>query len=351
MRKAVFYILLIIVIVSCGSDTISKKAPKVDHIEIEDINIVRFDKLIQSLDTTDIIASYEALVKEHPYITNLYFNELLNFKSEAKDSFHYFIKEFVVAEPIVSLQESVDKVFPNLRSVEKDLNKAQRYLKYNFPDYRMPNFYSYITEFGYQTILFSDGERGENTDGIGIGLDMYLGSDFDYKQVDPRNPIFSDYITANYSEEYIVRNAMEIISSDLMGEPRGKRMLDQMLHNGKRLYIMENLMPWVSDSIIMEYTSDNMEWVVDNELQIWDYFLENNLVYETNHLKVNKYINPSPNSPGMPAEAPGKTATFIGWQIVRSYMNRNPNASLADLIALTESQKLLELSRYKPKRR
>ena len=180
---------------------------------------------------------------------------------------------------------------------------------------------------------------------------MFLGSDFDYKEVDPRNPVFSDYLTNSYNKNYIVRNAIEFIISDLMGQDGGKRMLDQMLYNGKRLYITEQILPWVSDSIIMEYTSDDMNWVENSELQIWDYFLENNLIYETNHLKINKFINPSPNSPGMPADAPGRTATYIGWQIVKSYMQRHPEKSLQELISLEESQKLLELSRYKPKRR
>ncbi len=347
MRIAVFNILAAIVMVACGGDTINKNAPNVDHIIVDDVTIVRYDQLVQKLDSTDIENSYAALTQKYPQLTDLYFNELLNFKSSSKDSFLIYIKDFLTADPIISLQKSVDQAYPNLKSVEKDLNKAQKYLKYHFPDYDMPNFYAYITEFGYQTIIFRDGDK----DGIGIGLDMYLGQDFDYKQVDPKDPMFSDYLTRNYTEEYIVRNAMEIITSDLMGESRGKRMLDQMLYNGKRLYIMEQIMPWVSDSIIMEYTTDDMAWVDDNELQIWDYFLENNLVYETNHLKINKYLNPSPHSPGMPAEAPGRTATYIGRQIIKSYMNRNPETSLIELIAFKESQKLLELSRYKPKRR
>ena len=332
---------------SCTDAPESKNAPDVSHIELDDVSFVRYDKLVEAMDTNDIRASYQTLLAEYPEITDLYFNKLLNFQSESKDSFYTYIKEFITAEPITSLQKTVDLVYPNTKSIETDFNKAQKYLKNYFPNYDMPNIYAYITEFGYQTILFEDGDK----DGIGIGLDMFLGSDFDYKKVDPRNPVFSDYLTNSYNKNYIVRNAIEFIISDLMGQDGGKRMLDQMLYNGKRLYITEQILPWVSDSIIMEYTSDDMNWVENSELQIWDYFLENNLIYETNHLKINKFINPSPNSPGMPADAPGRTATYIGWQIVKSYMQRHPEKSLQELISLEESQKLLELSRYKPKRR
>ena len=332
---------------SCKDSPASKNVPDVSHIDLEDVSFVRYDKLVQALDTNDIKASYNVLKDKYPEITDLYFNKLLNFSAETKDSFYIYVKEFVTAKPIIELQQTVDIVYPDTKAIEADLNKAQKYLKYHFAEYNMPNFYAYITEFGYQTIIFSDGD----TDGIGIGLDMYLGSDFNYKQVDPKNPVFSDYLTQTYNKNYIVRNATEIIVSDLMGQQKGKRMLDQMLYNGKRLYITEQILPWVADSIIMEYTTEDMIWVEDNELQIWDFFLENNLIYETNHLQINKFLNPSPNSPGMPPDAPGRTATYIGWQIVRSYMQRHPETSLQELISLSQSQKLLELSRYKPKRR
>jgi hypothetical protein len=339
--------IFIISLLSCTDSPIGKNAPDVSHIDLDDVSLIRYDKLVEAMDTNDIEASYKSLMDQHPEITDLYFNKLLNFSAEAKDSFYIYIKDFITAEPITSLQKTVDLKYPNIKSQKSDFNKAQKYLKYYFPEYVMPNFYTYITEFGYQTIIFSDGDK----DGIGIGLDMYLGSDFDYKQVDPKNPIFSDYLTSTYNENYIVRNAIEIIISDLMGPQKGKRMLDQMLYKGKRLYLTEQILPWVADSIIMEYTTEDIKWVEDNELQIWDYFLENNLIYETNHLQINKFLNPSPNSPGMPPAAPGRTATYIGWQIVRSYMQRNPETTLQELISLSESQKLLELSRYKPKRR
>ena len=51
----------------------------------------------------------------------------------------------------------------------------------------------------------------------------------------------------------------------------------------------------------------------------------------------------------MPAGAPGRTANYMGWQIVKKYMNRNPETTMQDLIAYTDAQKLLEESKYKPR--
>ena len=53
----------------------------------------------------------------------------------------------------------------------------------------------------------------------------------------------------------------------------------------------------------------------------------------------------------MPSEAPGRTANFVGWRIVREYMQRHPQASMEDLLAVEDAQELLDRSRYKPARR
>ena len=53
----------------------------------------------------------------------------------------------------------------------------------------------------------------------------------------------------------------------------------------------------------------------------------------------------------MPDEAPGRTANYIGWQIVRAYMERYPSTTLKNLIDLKDSQMLMEKSKYKPKQK
>ena len=65
----------------------------------------------------------------------------------------------------------------------------------------------------------------------------------------------------------------------------------------------------------------------------------------------NKYINTSPNSPGMPDQAPGRTANYIGLQIVKAYMKRFPETTIPELLAIQDVQKIMDLSRYKPKRK
>jgi hypothetical protein len=52
----------------------------------------------------------------------------------------------------------------------------------------------------------------------------------------------------------------------------------------------------------------------------------------------------------MPPESPGNTGSWLGWQIIRTYMKKHPEVTLKDLIQLKDAQKILDDSGYRPPR-
>ena len=334
-------------IFSCQDREKLTPAPDVSHIQLSDFNLVRFDQEIKKIDANKISESYKEVLYKYPKITDLYFKRLLEIPFENQDTFYAKVKEILTAEEIIAVQDTIDFYYPDVDEIEDELQQACRYLKHYFPQFIPPNYYTIQSEFGYQNFIFED----TNKDGVGIGLDLFLGEDFGYKYLDPTNPSFSQYLTRTYNKEHLVKKTIELSIVELIGDPPGKRFIDYIVNSGKKLYILQHVLPATPDSIIMEYTGAQMEWVKSNELEMWSYFLDNDIIYETNHLKINKYISASPNSPGMPPEAPGQTGNFIGLQIVKAFMKRHPETTFEELIAMKDSQKLMELSKYKPKRR
>jgi hypothetical protein len=150
------------------------------------------------------------------------------------------------------------------------------------------------------------------------------------------------------SPEYIPAHLTKSMIQNIIPESPGNRMLDVMIYHGKVLYASSHLLPYTSDSILMEYNEDQLQWVQNNELQIWSHFLSNELLYSTRRQDFQKLVGPSPNAPGMPPEAPGQTANWIAWQIIKSYMKRFPETSMSDLLYMTDPQEILEKSRYRP---
>ncbi|MEM9544514.1 MAG: hypothetical protein AAGA77_01005 [Bacteroidota bacterium] len=348
-RKGITSIILTvlgIIFWNCSGDT-KQFVPDVSDIDI-DSKLIRFDQLLAELDTNNLQAEIGELQKIYPEFTQLFFSEVLPFVGDTEEEFYSNLRGYLSDERINNLQDTVALVFENFEeNIWAELKEAMKYMKYYFIDFVAPNIYTFTSEYTFQKFIFED----ENRDGLGIGLDMFLGPSYNYKAIDPKNPAFSEYLTRTFSKEYIPKMFVEILINDRLGRAPGSRLLDHMIHNGKQLYLLQKMLPKTPDSILFEYSAAQTEWVKENELEMWAFFFDQELFYESNTIKINKYLNPSPNSPGMPPKAPGRTANYMGLQIVKAYMKRHPNTTIQDLINLKDSQMIMDKSRYKPRQK
>lgn len=328
-------------ILGCKND----KSPDTSHIQA-DVQIIRTEKVLQNINNP---RDLEILIEKNPSFYKLYFSEVLGINAVGEDSIFQSLEPFLKDSLTKSVFSSIQNRFGNDDILKTDIEKMYQNLLYYFPDkMAIPNIYTFISDFAYQIFIFED--EGKK-DGIAVGLDMFLHPDIPYKKLDPDNNNFSDYITRAWNADHISKKIADIHVADLVGEVPGHRLLDQMIHNGKALYITELLLPQKHDSIIHEYSGAQMQFCEENELQMWSFFFDQKLFFETNPTKIAKYIFPSPKSPDMPADAPGRTANYLGWKIVKTYMDRYPETTLEQLINMTDSQQLLDKSKYKPKQK
>lgn len=347
--KNIYSILLAIIIclsyISCTSET-QEFHPDVSDIEI-DFDLIRLDQIVAQMDTNNISHELDVVMNKYPSAAALYFGTLNPITASSNlDSIAVRLNVFLKDPFFQNLQDTIGLIYGDMSDIKDEFTQAYKYFRYYFPESDIANVYTMNTGFNYQRFLFSDDDE---TNALGVSLDLFLGDDYPYKRIDPQNPSFSTYLTRSFNKDHLVKKSIEILVDEQIGQANGVRMIDHMIHNGKRLYILDRLLPEKHDSIIMEYTSNQMQWVKENELSMWAFFFDQELFYETNMMSINKYLSPSPNSPGMPAEAPGRTANYIGWQIVKKYMQKNPEATIQDLIAYKDAQKIMEESKYKPR--
>ena len=328
---------------ACGSE--KEDVPNVDHIKVA-VNFHRFEQDLFALDSNNISKGLESLKEKYPAFYALYFQNVLNLGVDSSQ-FEKALIGFLYNPNVRHLKDTATILLGDLSSFRKDFGRAMQFTKYYFPDYQIPDIYTFISEFNYQRFIFNDGGK----DGLGLGLDLFLGENYPYKSIDPTNPSFSNYLTRTFNTSHMAAKAVDLIIDDLAGPANGSRLLDQMIYNGKKLYFKKKFMPEIPDSIIFEYSDAQMNWVKENELEMWSFFTDKNLMFETNFAKINKYINPSPDSPGMPKEAPGKTGNYIGYKIIKAYMKKFPATTLKELSTLNDAQKFLEHSKYKPERK
>ena len=85
--------------------------------------------------------------------------------------------------------------------------------------------------------------------------------DFPYQANNPGNPNFSEYITRTFTKDHVVPKTMRVLVEDLAGPERGNRLLDIMVHNGKKQYILRQLLPHTPDSLLFEHSTEQMQWL------------------------------------------------------------------------------------------
>ncbi|MBI5916638.1 MAG: hypothetical protein HY842_14770 [Bacteroidetes bacterium] len=337
-----FAIFLCVSACECGK---GKDIPDVSGIPVQ-VEIKRFEQDLFALDSNNIEAGLAQLEAKYPEFAPIFFGQILGSTDStiAPEGHHEYVRGFVTHPAVRKLYDTCQVVFPDVAALQRDFEQAFRFFKYYFPTQPLSGeVVTYVSEYTVGGFLF-----GENS--IGAGLDFYLGEGYPYLQYNPSNANFSQYLVRTFNKDHLVAKSMRMLVQDILGQPKGSRMIDHMIHNGKELYLLDRLLPYASDSVRLEFTQKQVDWCNDNEANIWAYFLSEKLLYSTDWNVFRKFVEHSPNSPGMPEEAPGRTANWLGWQIVKAFMEKNPGTSTEQLVALTDAQFILDKSKYKPRK-
>ena len=330
------FFLGIITVFSCKQDT----RPDVSNIKL-DIKIKRFEKDLFEGKNKNIVSTDSVLAKNYGLFYDDFAHRIVgrpNFNSTEVLAGLYTDTAYTL------LNKEVDSVFPNLKQQEKELTETFKYIKYYYPKIKVPQFISFLSGFAYQVPI------GDNY--LGIGLDLFLGKDNKYYGAIINSVPM--YQSNRFSPEYMVSRVAEVyVREEIIKEnDEDKNLLSKMIYNGKVLYFLDQVLPKnTPDSIKIGYTTRQLNWSNNFEGNIWAFFLNQELIYQSDLQKIQTYITDGPFTPGLgerESSAP-KLGFFIGWQIVKKYMKENPSVSLQQLIAETDAQKILTKAKYKPK--
>ncbi|HLP93358.1 MAG TPA: hypothetical protein VK168_04945 [Saprospiraceae bacterium] len=337
MRFLLFLLVSIVLLTACGNED---EIPRPDISDVKiNFKLERFEQDIFALDTTQLQTGMEQLLGKYPMMLPLFCNEIIHDQSNPAETPRQALAAFLATPQIKHIYDTVQQVYGNLDWLEKDLTQMFRYYKYYFPEKPTPQVVTMISEFA--TDAFTAGDSL-----CGIGLDLFLGEN--YPGYDP--DVFPAFMRRQFKKEYIPVRLAKAVAQNSSDGPSGQRLLDIILHNGKELYLVDCLLPEVPDSMKMGYTAEQMGGCYANEAEVWARLLSEKLLYSTDYDKFRKLVSPSPNAPIVFSEAPGEIGNWVGLRIVKAYMKRYPKTTMKELFQMTDSQKFLELAKYKPKR-
>ena len=302
-----------------------KKGPQIPD-EIKDIpvhlNVDRFDQKFAAATP----ATLPKLMKAYPLMFPKQYDSLF-WQKKLKDTLQ------------LELNQEAEKAFPDFDNERQDLETLFKHIKYYYPDTPLPEVMTVTSDVDYRNKVIL------NDTLLIVALDTYLGKDHRFYKGVQR------YLAQNFRKQQIDVDVAHAFAKAKIAGPSGRQFLDEIIYQGKILYLMEHLLTLKNKNEIVGYTPEQLKWAQANEANVWTYFVERKLLFDTDPKLLSRFINPAPFSKfymEFDNESPPELGRYIGWQIVRAYMENN-EITLPQL-AGKETEEIFNSAKYKPKK-
>ena len=238
-------------------------------------------------------------------------------------------------------KEAITKI--DQQKLKEDLSSLFAHIQYYFPKFKIPKVYLFSSDLqmaqepvfleAKNNLLFIDitGFMGENNPNY-KGMEVYF-----QKSMNPQN---------------ILPKVSEIFANELM--PRigtQQKFLNQLIYQGKILILQDAFLPTEPNYLKINYTAKQYDWAKNNEENIYNFFVENNLVYSDDTRLAERFLSIGPFSKfytEIDNESSPQIGRFTGWQICKKYFKAKPDTKLQDFLKI-DAQTIFNTAEYRPK--
>ncbi len=330
-RRFLYYFLfLFFFISSCDSFT----EGEVDHDDVElDLEINRLDRMLFNSTSEQEV---DSIITNYQEVFNVYLElEKLPNSRVLSDMLYQRIQD----SSVNVFYNQVQSIYKDFKPWENELYHLFQHVKYYYPNFTAPEVNTIFTAFLSPLDIIISPKH------IIIGLDYFVGPEAMYVQNDPQ------YILDRYTPENLVPMFIGLGISNFYNETNhdDQTLVADMIYYGKAHYFLSKMVHDISDAQNLGFTYDDISYFQDKEKVLWSYFIEHGLLFETNRMENQKYTSERPKTVEIEPDCPGRVGRWIGYEIVKSYMEKN-DISLQALMAETDAQKIFRLSGYNPSR-
>jgi hypothetical protein len=301
------------------------------------MEVGRLDRDLFTVTNENIYMAVPALQKKYGSFFTLYNKEILAIGNSNDSLYAGYLLTFLGDSMVSNARRKSDSLFHGFQPYAKQLELAFKHYRYYYPRNPIPTVYTYLSGFNLPVVTMPQA--------VGISLDNYLGSNckFYFQLGIPA------YKRQNMEPQKLVYDAMYgFISQQFEYNGKTENLISKMIHQGKLLYLMDALVPDGPDSLKIGYTSVQLDWCKTNETEMWGYLVEKKMLFSGDRMELVRFINPAPFTTPFGQKSPGRTGVWIGWQIVKSYMKKNPQTKVQDLMKENDYHKILNESGYSP---
>lgn len=330
IHRILFPALLIVLFASCGKKERYKKLD-ISNVAPVDVETYRYERALFSIVPQSFEQGLEAIA----------------------DTFHLFLGDhYTTPQSIIQLSDFVSAPihqmawdvcktrYGSIDWIVKGMETGLRRMRYFYPEVNDMVLYTYISGYNWEDPIYTI------NDTLILGIDNYLGTGFDvYNRLQ-----IPQYISRRMDSAYILSDVFRELIESYVQYDKQSVLIDHIISAGKTLYFLDILLPDVPVQYKTGYTPEQLWFCENNEAYIWQFFIENNLLFSPDYKHVRTFILDSPYTSGFPMESPGRIGQWIGWQIVKAYMQHHEEVSLQQLMQNQNYTKILQDSGYKPRK-
>ena len=331
--RTIILIALLTILASCQNKEAAYKAKLDIKTEPYNLEFDRYEDVLFNLDTADFQAE---LLKIQDRYRVFLGGDLSNPNAVQ------YLKDFAIDPYSISLYHKVKTAFPDLKQVEPMVEEVFAHFHHYYPGIELPK-----KAFTCITGIHPDEPPVQIIDNqLVVSLDWYLDGDEVYDQIGmPR------YMQVRTNVATLAKNVAEQLYMNYLYEWRKQgQVVGEMVFYGRRNFFVEAMCPAMPDSVLLGYSSDQWQWAVDNEGQVWADIVGNKRLYDAGLDAYMMFFGDGPFTQAYSNDAPSRLGEFFGLNIIRAYVSNHDDFDLKQFLERKDLQNIFQDSGYKPKK-
>ena len=332
IAKTITLISLFLVMASCQEHEPAYKAKLDINPEPYDLEFDRYEEVLFNLDTANFQRELMKIQENYRIFLSGDLNNL-----EAVQ----YLKDFATDPFSMVLYDKVKAAFPDLKEVEPVVEEVLAHFHYYYPDIELPK-----KAFTCITGVHPDEPPVQIIDNqLVISLDWYLNDEETYDRIG-----MPKYMSLRRNVLTMAKEVAEQLYMFYLYEWRKQgQVVGEMVFYGRRNFFVEVMSPELPDSILLGYSSNQWQWAVENEGQMWADIVGNRRLYDAGLDAYMMFFGDGPFTQAYSNDAPSRLGEFFGLNIIRSYVSNN-ETTLQKLMERKDLQIIFQDSGYKPKK-
>jgi len=320
MRFIPFFSLTLLLIFStaCNDNPYDVDISSIQLLE----EFINLDSIVYHSSEKELLCLRSDLKRKHAELMDYSFGYCLGISFYPDTSFIRKISDFKKDKYIQRLEKTIEKKIP-YATLRRDLVADFKRMKYHFPKKRIPSTVLFINSLFSASVFCTEKE-------IAIGVERYVGpNEKVIKELPPQQ--FHQWIKEGMSPKFIERDVLAAWLMTNYLEETDENYASEMMRWGKILFITKALLPHQSEANCLRYSQKDWDWAINSEKSMWKFLIDKEYLFKTDEETRVNLLNEGPFSIGLPEESPDRMGQFLGYQIVKNYMDKN-EVSLEQLL-------------------